>query len=127
MASSNAAAAESTGAAGAQKTPLLLTDELRQKTKGLHGKMDRLVQLGLFTILDYQIYRQILLGFYYIFKTYEEECEKHLKSSKVHPWVLHSYSPELWRTQAFEADLAYFYGSDWKQHVIPSKPAQAYM
>ncbi|KAG0300623.1 hypothetical protein BGZ98_009035 [Dissophora globulifera] len=33
----------------ATTSTLLLTDELRAKTKGLHGKTDRLVQLGLFT------------------------------------------------------------------------------
>ncbi|KAF9984116.1 hypothetical protein BGZ65_000972 [Modicella reniformis] len=104
-----------------------LTVELREKTKGLHGKTDRLVQLGLFSVLDYQIYRQILLGFYYVFRTVEEEYEKHLKSSKVHPWVLHAHSPDLRRTEAFEADLVYFYGTDWKEHVSPSKPVLEYM
>jgi hypothetical protein len=34
---------------------IALTDDLRLKTKGLHLKMDRLVQLGLFTVLDYQV------------------------------------------------------------------------
>ncbi|KAF8946929.1 hypothetical protein BGZ47_010908 [Haplosporangium gracile] len=103
---------------------LPLTDELRQKTKGLHGKTDRL------------IYRQILLGFYYVFKTFEEEYDRHLKTSTIdsqkqkwpaHPWVEHTYSPDLRRTEAFEADLAYFYGPDWKDHVQPSKQVQEYM
>ncbi|KAF9123049.1 heme oxygenase [Mortierella sp. 14UC] len=114
--------------------PLPLTDELRQKTKGLHGKTDRLVSLGLFAVLDYQIYRQILLGFYYVFKTFEEEYERHVKTTAtvggqklVHPWVQHTYSPDLRRTEAFEADLAYFYGDDWKDHVQPSKQVQEYM
>ncbi|KAI1302127.1 heme oxygenase [Mortierella claussenii] len=108
---------------------VLLTDELRVKTKGVHNKTQRLVQLRLFSVLDYQIYRQILLGFYYVFKTFEEEYEKHLKTrgQDVHPWVLHAYAPELRRTELFEADLAYFYGDDWKEHVRPSKPAQEYM
>ncbi|KAK3817026.1 MAG: hypothetical protein J3R72DRAFT_460753 [Linnemannia gamsii] len=115
-------------------SPLLLTDELRQKTKGLHGKTDRLVSLGLFAVLDYQIYRQILLGFYFVFRTFEEEYERHVKTTEavggqklVHPWVQHTYSPELRRTEAFEADLAYFYGDDWKDHVQPSKQTQEYM
>ncbi|KAF9922386.1 heme oxygenase [Linnemannia zychae] len=115
--------------------PLPLTDELRLKTKGLHGKTDRLVSLGLFAVLDYQIYRQILLGFYYVFKTFEEEYDRHMKAAAsnpgqhflVHPWVQHTYSPDLRRTEAFEADLAYFYGDDWKDHVQPSKQVQEYM
>ncbi|KAG0264143.1 hypothetical protein BG011_007411 [Mortierella polycephala] len=109
------------------KTDLSLTEELRQKTKGLHGKTDRLVQLGLFTVLDYQIYRQILLGFYYVFSTFEEEYERHVKGPNAHPWLTHAYSPDLRRTEAFEADLVYFYGSDWKEHVRPSKQVQEYM
>ncbi|KAF9108425.1 hypothetical protein BGX29_000062 [Mortierella sp. GBA35] len=122
------------------KQPLLLTDELRQKTKGLHGKTDRLVSLGLFAVLDYQIYRQILLGFYYVFRTFEEEYDRHINITTTtatgtdqkqklpaHPWVQHTYSPDLRRTEAFEADLAYFYGPDWKDHVQPSKKVQEYM
>ncbi|KAG9066002.1 hypothetical protein KI688_001217 [Linnemannia hyalina] len=125
-----------TTAAQATTKLLPLTDELRQKTKGLHGKTDRLVSLGLFAVLDYQIYRQILLGFYYVFKTFEEEYDRHLKTSTIdsqkqkwpaHPWVEHTYSPDLRRTEAFEADLAYFYGPDWKDHVQPSKQVQEYM
>ncbi|KAF9897540.1 hypothetical protein BX616_005390 [Lobosporangium transversale] len=117
-----------TTASTASRTPQLLTEELRAKTKGLHGKLDRLVQLGLFTVLDYRIYRQLLLGFYYVYKTFEEEYENHLKKvSQIHPWVLHAYAPELRRTEAFEADLAYFYGEDWKQNVSPSKSLQQYM
>ncbi|KAF9141484.1 hypothetical protein BGX30_004702 [Mortierella sp. GBA39] len=125
-----------TTAAQATTKLLPLTDELRQKTKGLHGKTDRLVSLGLFAVLDYQIYRQILLGFYYVFKTFEEEYDRHLKTSNIdsqkqkwpaHPWVEHTYSPDLRRTEAFEADLAYFYGPDWKDHVQPSKQVQEYM
>ncbi|KAF9546013.1 heme oxygenase [Mortierella hygrophila] len=120
-----------TTAAQATTKLLPLTDELRQKTKGLHGKTDRLVSLGLFAI-----YRQILLGFYYVFKTFEEEYDRHLKTSTIdsqkqkwpaHPWVEHTYSPDLRRTEAFEADLAYFYGPDWKDHVQPSKQVQEYM
>jgi hypothetical protein len=179
-----------TATATATAKHLPLTDELRQKTKGLHGKTDRLVSLGLFAVLDYQacilslslthththvhtpsfsnffffgvqaqtrlhptltithkinalppsypyqIYRQILLGFYYVFKTFEEEYDRHLKISTIdsqkqkwpaHPWVEHTYSPELRRTEAFEADLAYFYGPDWKDQVQPSKQVQEYM
>ncbi|KAG0289936.1 hypothetical protein BGZ96_006566 [Linnemannia gamsii] len=137
-------ATTTTATATAKHLPF--TDELRQKTKGLHGKTDRLVTLGLFAVLDYQactltphthaIYRQILLGFYYVFKTFEEEYERHLKTSTIdsqkqkwpaHPWVEHTYSPELRRTEAFEADLAYFYGPDWKDHVQPSKQVREYM
>ncbi|KAG0321397.1 hypothetical protein BGZ97_011476 [Linnemannia gamsii] len=119
-----------TATATATAKHLPLTDELRQKTKGLHGKTDRLVSLGLFAVLDYQA------CFYYVFKTFEEEYDRHLKISTIdsqkqkwpaHPWVEHTYSPELRRTEAFEADLAYFYGPDWKDHVQPSKQVQEYM
>ncbi|KAF9561569.1 hypothetical protein EC968_005670 [Mortierella alpina] len=111
------------------QSQMLLTDELRQKTKGLHAKTDRLVQLGLFAILDYQasIYRQIILGFYYVFSTFEEEYDRHLKDPNVHPWLKHTHSPELKRSEAFEADLAYYYGPDFKQHIRPSKQVQEYI
>jgi len=48
---------DATVADGATETQPL-TVELRQKTRGLHLKMDRLVQLGLFTVLDYQVDRR---------------------------------------------------------------------
>ncbi|KAG0201184.1 hypothetical protein BGX28_005931 [Mortierella sp. GBA30] len=108
-------------------TKLPLTDELRQKTKGLHAKTDRLVQLGLFAVLDYQIYRQVILGFYYVFSAFEEEYERHMKDPNAHPWLKHTYSPELKRSSAFEADLAYFYGPDFKQHIRPSKQVKEYI
>ncbi|KAF9999399.1 heme oxygenase [Entomortierella chlamydospora] len=111
----------------AKETPLLLTDELRLKTKGLHSKMDRLVQLGLFAVLDYKVYRQILLGFYYVFKTFEEEYQLQLQKSPVNMSLLSAHSPELRRTEAFEADLAYFYGPQWKEQVKPTEHVQAYM
>ncbi|KAF8979841.1 heme oxygenase [Entomortierella lignicola] len=107
--------------------PQLLTDELRSKTKGLHNKMDRLVQLGLFAVLDYKVYRQILLGFYYVFKTFEEEYQLQLQNSPVNLLLLSAHSPELRRTEAFEADLEYFYGPDWKQKVQPTVQVQEYM
>ncbi|KAF9967343.1 hypothetical protein BGZ70_009885 [Mortierella alpina] len=97
------------------QSQLLLTDELRQKTKGLHAKTDRL------------IYRQIILGFYYVFSTFEEEYDRHLKDPNAHPWLKHTYSPDLKRSEAFEADLAYYYGPDFKQHIRPSKQVQAYI
>ncbi|KAF9586713.1 heme oxygenase (decycling) 1 [Lunasporangiospora selenospora] len=93
--------------------PSSLTVELRQKTKGLHLKLDRLVQLGLFTILDYQVCKPTLS---FVKRTFEEEYERHVKSKDCHchPWVAHTYAPHLRRTEAFEADLDYFYGPDWK-------------
>ncbi|KAF9354803.1 heme oxygenase [Mortierella sp. AD094] len=105
----------------------LLTEELRLKTKGLHNKMDRLVQLGLFAVLDYKVYRQILLGFYYVFKTFEEEYQLQLQKSPVSMSLLSAHSPELRRTEAFEADLAYFYGPEWREQVEPTEQVQAYM
>ncbi|KAF9380858.1 heme oxygenase [Podila verticillata] len=108
------------------ETPLL-TDELRGKTQGLHNKMDRIVQLGLFTVLDHKIYRQILLSFYYIFKTFEEEYERHLAQENPDPWLKHTYTPEMKRTAAFEKDLEYFYGPDWKEQTAPNNQTLEYM
>ncbi|KAF9429788.1 heme oxygenase (decycling) 1 [Podila epigama] len=90
--------------------PLLLTDELRLKTRGLHGKMDRIVQLGLFTVLDYK-----------------EEYESHLAQENPHPWLKYTYTPEMRRTEAFEKDLAYFYGPNWKEETEPNHQALEYM
>lgn len=59
-----------TTTAQATTKPLSLTDELRQKTKGLHGKTDRLVTLGLFAVLDYQVRKytpQIHAVFFFLF------------------------------------------------------------
>ncbi|KAF9434581.1 heme oxygenase [Entomortierella beljakovae] len=105
----------------------LLTDEIRAKTKGLHNKMDRIVQLGLFAALDYKIYRQILLGFYYVFITFEEEYQTHVQKSPPNLWLLATYSPELRRREALEADLKYFYGPDWKNNVQPTEQVKEYM
>ncbi|KAF9111167.1 hypothetical protein BGX27_005308 [Mortierella sp. AM989] len=106
---------------------LSLTDEIRSKTRGLHSKLDKLVQLGLFAVLDYMVYRQILLGFYFVFKTFEEEFQNQVQKSPVNLQVLYAHSPELRRTEALEADLAYFYGPDWKEKVKPTEQVQGYM
>ncbi|KAG0346929.1 heme oxygenase [Podila humilis] len=112
----------------APESPIPLTDELRQKTRGLHLKMDSIVQLRLFTVLDYKIYRQILLSFYHIFKTFEEEYERHLfQQDDPHPWLKHTYTPEMMRTAAFEKDLEYFYGPEWRETTIPNKQTLDYI
>jgi heme oxygenase len=53
----------------------------------------------------------------------EEEMERHQK----HPILSKIYFQQLNRKKSLEQDLAYYYGSNWREQVAPSPAAKDYV
>jgi len=99
------------------------SSELRNKTKDVHDKSDRLINLKLVVVLtDTKLYAEAIAEFYFVFRTIEE-CIDRLKED---PRIQQFYIKEMFRKEAFERDLEYFLGPGWSENIRPSIPAQAY-
>ena len=73
-------------------------------------------------VTDTDLYVEILVDFYVIFDTLENELHEYAN----HPCINGVVPEELMRTDAFEEDLKYFLGDSWQEKVKPSKAAEAY-
>jgi heme oxygenase len=96
------------------------SDELREKTKIVHDESDRLINLKVAAVLtDSRLWATAVAEFYYIFKAIEDS----LYVLNEHPQVgvLSPIISEVRRVPAFEKDLQFFFGGDWKTHLKPSE------
>ncbi|MGF1522485.1 MAG: heme oxygenase (biliverdin-producing) [Leptolyngbyaceae cyanobacterium] len=102
-----------------------LATKLREGTKKAHTMAENVgfVRCFLRGVVEKNSYRKLVANFYFVYSAMEEELEQH----KDHPVVSKVYFPELNRKQTLEADLAYYYGANWKDEVSPSKAGQAYI
>jgi len=99
------------------------SDELRLKSKNIHDKSDKLVNLKLaIALTDLKLYGLVLKDFYHIFKTIEDQVAKHQTNEK----IAELWMPELSRKEAFEKDLEYYLGINWCQFE-PSKVVNDYV
>lgn len=92
--------------------------QLRKRTQRQHNITDSLINLSAPIILSSpKIYRQLLVSFYYVYQTIEEELEtRRLQYPKISP----IYFRELLRMQMFKRDLAFYFGSS---EIPPPSPA----
>ena len=98
-------------------------DELREKSKAIHDKSDRLVQLKLAVALtDMNLYQQILCDFHCIFESIEKGVTENLSND----FLSSLWKKDLGRTELFEKDLDYFAGLGWKKVLQPSSAALDY-
>lgn len=70
-----------------------------------------------------EAFGRLLGNLYFVYSQLEAELDCH----KDHPLVSRVYFPELNRKEHLEADLEFYYGSNWQGQVNPSKAAQAYI
>ena len=99
--------------------------ELRKRTQVIHDQSDRLINLKLAVVLtDIQLWADVLADFYFVFQTIERSLEEH----RDHPHIrsLYSHHNLTFRCAAFERDLEYYLGSEWRGNIRPSEPAKAY-
>jgi heme oxygenase (biliverdin-producing, ferredoxin) len=68
-------------------------------------------------------YRKLVANLYFVYSAMEEEMAKHQN----HPVLSRVFFPELDRKQSLEQDLAFYFGSGWKDQVAPSNATQAYV
>ena len=101
----------------------LFSVELRRATKNIHDVSDALVnaKLGV-TINDDSVWAEGLLVFYEVFKFLEQALRSHSDSLIGDLLIDH-----MERTQAFEADLAFFFGSNWTENYAVRPEVQVYL
>ena len=100
--------------------------EMRMKTKNIHDQSDKLINLRLAAVLtDTKLWSEALADFYFIFRTIELALERTKDDPRVGALYFCSISDHR-RTEAFEADLQFYLGHDWRKNIRPSDVASAY-
>lgn len=102
-----------------------LAIKLREGTKKAHTAAENMgfIRCFLKGVVEKNSYRKLVSNFYFIYSAMEEEMEK----LRAHPIVSKIYFPELNRTKSLEKDLFFYYGSNWREQVVPSPVAQEYV
>jgi len=98
-------------------------EELREKSKAVHAKSDKLVQLKLaVTLTNIKLYQQVLCDFHSVFEAIEDGVSKNVS----HPYLSKLWKNDLARTKFIEKDLDFYAGFGWKNIVHPSNQALQY-
>jgi heme oxygenase (biliverdin-producing, ferredoxin) len=102
-----------------------LATKLREGTKKSHSMAENVgfVKCFLKGVVEKTSYRKLVTNLYFVYSAMEEEMEK----LKDHPIVSKIYYPQLNRKNSLEEDLAYYYGSNWREQVAPSEAGKAYV
>jgi heme oxygenase (biliverdin-producing, ferredoxin) len=102
-----------------------LSSKLRVGTKKAHTMAENVgfVKCFLKGVVEKSSYRKLVGNFYFVYSAMEEEMEKH----KNHPILSKINFPELYRKQTLEQDLAYYYGTNWREQVKLSPAGEAYV
>lgn len=102
-----------------------LAIKLREGTKKSHSMAENMgfVRCFLRGVVEKNSYRRLVANLYFVYSAMEAEMDKLLD----HPIVSQIRFPELDRKQALEQDLAYYFGSNWRDTVAPSPVAQEYV
>jgi len=95
------------------------SNELRMRTKIAHDESDRLINLKLAVVLtDTNLWATAVAEFYFVFREIERCMDVHRHHSKVGP--LSDIVANVLRTPAFEQDLEFYLGADWRAILKPS-------
>lgn len=102
-----------------------LAAKLREGTKKAHTMAENMgfVRCFLRGVVEKNSYRKLVANFYFAYTAMEEELERH----RDHPVVSRIYYPELHRKATLEHDLAFYYGSDWRNQIAVTPAGQAYV
>lgn len=97
-----------------------LAQRLREGTQISHTLSENTAFMKCFLkgVVELEPFRKLTADLYFLYSTLESEMARHASHPVVGPMVF----AELLRTQALEADLAYYYGDRW-QHEIAATPA----
>lgn len=102
-----------------------LASQLREGTKKSHTMAENtgFVTCFLKGVVDKISYRKLVADLYFVYAAMEEEIGK----LKDHPVVGPVAFEALNRREALEADLAYYFGTDWRAQIQPTPGAAAYV
>ncbi len=102
-----------------------LAERLREGTKHSHTAAENTAYMKCFLkgIVEREPFRKLLANLYLVYSTLEEALRQHLDT----PAVGGLYFPELNRTANLEKDLAFYYGENWREEIIPLPAGQVYV
>ncbi len=102
-----------------------LATKLREGTKKSHSMAEGTGFIACFLkgTVEKNSYRKLVTNLYFVYSAMEEEMHKHSN----HPLLSTLFFPELDRKAALEQDLAFYYGSKWKEQISPSAATQGYV
>ena len=99
--------------------------QIKEGTKKSHSAAENTSFVASFLrgVVSKESYKALVKDLYYVYRTLEEEFEKH----KDHPVVGKLYLPELNRVNALERDLRFYYGPIWRSLIMPSEACANYV
>lgn len=102
-----------------------LASQLREGTRHSHTMAENTAFMKCFLkgIVEREPFRKLLADLYFVYSALEEELQRH----RSHPVVAPIYFPELNRQEKLEADLAFYYGEDWREQITPSEAGKSYV
>jgi heme oxygenase len=102
-----------------------LATKLREGTKKAHTMAENVgfVKCFLKGVVEKTSYRKLVSNLYFVYSAMEEEMDRH----STHPIVSKIYFSQLNRKKSLEQDLYFYYGSNWREQIAPSKAAQDYV
>lgn len=102
-----------------------LAMRLREGTKHAHTAAENTAFMKCFLkgIVEREPFRKLTADLYFVYRALEEAMDEH----REHPVVSKLYFPELKRVSKLEADLAYYYGEQWRDQIDASPKGVAYV
>ena len=102
-----------------------LATMLREGTKKSHTMAENVgfVKCFLKGVVEKTSYRKLVANLYFVYQAMEQEMER----LKEDPVVSKVYFPELNREKSLEKDLQYYYGTNWRNEIAPSKVGKEYV
>ncbi|MCC5898235.1 MAG: heme oxygenase (biliverdin-producing) [Phormidium sp. GEM2.Bin31] len=102
-----------------------LASLLREGTGRAHTAAENTAYMKCFLkgIVEREPFRKLLANLYFVYRTLEEELERH----RSHPVIAGIHFPQLRRTENLEADLAFYYGENWREQIQPLPEGLTYV
>jgi heme oxygenase (biliverdin-producing, ferredoxin) len=99
--------------------------KLKEGTKKAHTAAENVgfIKCFLKGVVEKNSYRKLTGNLYFVYSAMEEEMER----LKQHPIISKIYFSELNRKASLEQDLAYYYGSNWRDQVVLSPAGKVYV
>lgn len=95
----------------------LLTDEINNRTRGVHNKLHAIPNLKLvFALCDHAVYREYLRTFYWVYKTLDDELDK-ASDGRINAITKLFHKP---RSAAILQDLQFWFGGPSSQSIVRS-------
>lgn len=102
-----------------------LAQRLREGTKQSHTAAENTAFMKCFLkgIVEREPFRKLLANLYLVYSALEAELDRY----RSHPAIAPIVFPELNRTANLERDLAFYYGYNWRDDVVPLPAGQVYV